>query len=41
LAVVEIPMGLYHSAELRRPISFGAEDVTEYIPPLAPGGSLM
>ena len=35
LAVVELLMGLYRSAELRRTISFGDEDLTDYIPPVA------
>jgi predicted dehydrogenase len=33
LAVVELLMGLYRSAELRRTISFGDEDLTNYVPP--------
>ena len=40
LAVVELLMGLYRSAELRRTISFGEEDLTDYIPPVGrPAGA--
>ena len=34
LAVVELLMGLYRSAELRRTITFGDEDLTDYVPPV-------
>jgi len=40
LAVVELLMGLYRSAELRRTINFGDEDLTDYIPPVGrPAGA--
>jgi predicted dehydrogenase len=40
LAVVELLMGLYRSAELRRTISFADEDLTDYIPPVGrPAGA--
>jgi predicted dehydrogenase len=40
LAVVELLMGLYRSAELRRTISFGDEDLTDYIPPVGRSGEV-
>jgi predicted dehydrogenase len=35
VGVVEILMGLYRSAELGRTLEFGAEDLTNYVPPVA------
>ena len=37
LAVTEILMALYRSAELGRTVRFGEEDLTDYIPPVARG----
>ena len=37
LAVTEILMALYRSAELGRTIRFGEEDLEDYIPPVARG----